>query len=415
MRLLARPQPHIDESLESYLIRLSDDNGYDSYQTFSRLVWLWLKENDFEAGGGFPKQLHQVNVYHADRTSNLRVRALRLIESLIDAEQSSLLKLAVMHSAVKFSGGRVAVFRDGVDIPRCFLRSDNIPICPLCLEEDLYIRQHWHYLPYIACHQHHCQLVCRCPECGNTLNYQQQESIQHCQCGFDLRIAETAEGSEEQIAVSALVVEQGNASDQSSILYRLSLSARMGALLWFCLRQNVEQKKDERALFETEHFTQAIGYFDQWPTNFHSALDKVVVQSEERLLRPYNHTGFEHIFGDLLPCSSRLPMRDLGRNFILKEIVDYLDVLVRRNPRARQPNIADILLNTIEVAALLSTRLDQVIRLYEQGYIKRQIPLKQHQNLQPHISAFRLRDVIELKLAKMQSQLDFNQVYTTPW
>ena len=412
MRLLGRPQPYIDESLESYMIRLSDDNGYDTYQTFSRLVWLWLEENDPDAGGAFPQQLDLLNVYHADRTSNLRVRALRLIESLIDVQKSSLLKLAIMHSAVKFSGSRVAVFRDGIDIPRCFLSTNFIPICPHCLEEALYIRQQWHYLPYVACHKHKCQLVSHCPECGVALNYQQLENIRFCQCGFDLRFAQAKECSQEQLAVSKLIVEQ-ESIDEYSILHKLSLSARMGAILWFCIRQ--KGKQVDQIIFNDELFIQAVEYFEHWPTIFHSELEQAAEQSEERLLRPYNQTAFSHIFGSLLPCSSRLPMRDLGRNFILKEVVEYLGTLVWRNPRAKQPNIADILLNAIEVAALLSTRVDQVIRLYQQGYIKRQIPLKQHENLQPYRSAFLLREVVELKLAKMQPQLDFNQVYTTQW
>ncbi len=35
MRLLVRPKPYSDESLESYLLRLSQENGFERYSVFS--------------------------------------------------------------------------------------------------------------------------------------------------------------------------------------------------------------------------------------------------------------------------------------------------------------------------------------------------------------------------------------------
>lgn len=51
MQLLVRPDPFYDESLESYLLRLSQDNGFENYQIFSGSIKEKLQHTDHEAGG----------------------------------------------------------------------------------------------------------------------------------------------------------------------------------------------------------------------------------------------------------------------------------------------------------------------------------------------------------------------------
>ena len=114
MRLLVRPQPYSDESLDSYLLRLSQENGFERYSVFSGSIKSWLREQDHEAAGAFPLELCRVNVFHASRSSGLRVRALRLIEQLTDQSPSCLLQLALMHSAITFGREHKAEHRAGV-------------------------------------------------------------------------------------------------------------------------------------------------------------------------------------------------------------------------------------------------------------------------------------------------------------
>ena len=113
MRLLIRPEPYPDESLESYLLRLSQENGFERYSVFSGSIKSWLRVQDHEAAGAFPLELCRVNVFHASRSSGLRVRALRLIEQLTDQSPSCLLQLALMHSAITFGREHMAVHRGG--------------------------------------------------------------------------------------------------------------------------------------------------------------------------------------------------------------------------------------------------------------------------------------------------------------
>ena len=74
MRLLIRPEPYPDESLESYLLRLSQENGFERYALLSGAIRDSLLVQDHEASGAFPLELARVNVFHAQRSSGLRVR-----------------------------------------------------------------------------------------------------------------------------------------------------------------------------------------------------------------------------------------------------------------------------------------------------------------------------------------------------
>ena len=54
MRLLIRPEPYPDESLESYLLRLSQENGFERYTLLSGAIRDSLLVQDHEASGAFP-------------------------------------------------------------------------------------------------------------------------------------------------------------------------------------------------------------------------------------------------------------------------------------------------------------------------------------------------------------------------
>ena len=111
MQLLVRPDPFPDESLESYLLRLAEANFIESYGLLSGAVRDWLWQHNHDAAGAFPLELSRVNIYHANQSSGLRVRALKLVETLTDIDRLPLLKLALLHSASRFCNGHNAVFR----------------------------------------------------------------------------------------------------------------------------------------------------------------------------------------------------------------------------------------------------------------------------------------------------------------
>lgn len=412
MELLAKLRPNSDESLEGFLLRLSECNGFESYEAFSYCLWSALIDQDIEAAGAFPRELCLSNIYYADRSSSFRLRAFSLIENLIDLKGQGLMKLALMHSSVKFNGNRAAVFRDSVDIPRCFLRENGIPICPKCLAEAAYVRQRWHFKPYIACHDHKCRLIVECPHCGQRLDYRKTESVSHCSCGYDLCFCEEVIAPESYIQLSDAV--SGQSSSHSNLKFAGNdLSSIFGTLLWYFLHHRSEKNDDE--LSDPDFLAASISYFDEWPGNLYLELDRAVEEAKMHLTQKYNKTAYRSIFGDLIYNSSRLPMQDLGRNTILNAVLNYFRELVIKNPRGKHPNIGDVLLTLDEVSALLSTTYEQVYRLHQEGYLPHSVKLKSLPRLSHGVPLFHLRNVIELKSSNMQSQQDFNQIYLPSW
>ncbi|WP_344954317.1 TniQ family protein [Zobellella aerophila] len=404
MKFLFKPEPYPDETLESYLLRLSQDNGFESYSVFSSVLWEMLMERDHEAAGAWPRSLSRVNVYHTRNSSGLRVRALQLIEQMTDLPSMQLLSLSLMGSAARF-GQHVAVHRAGVDIPRLFLRTAGVPVCPHCINESAYIRQYWHYHPYVACHRHRCALLFQCPGCEAELNYQLSESIIQCQCGYELTHEQPAEASDELGALADLVAgEPAHSAGSNPLLVTQDQSMRFGALLWF--RQRHHQPGMESDQISNNDFSGVVEYFGNWPQSLWQELEETRLTAEYGLTQAYHQTAFSRVFGSLLTACGQLPMRETSKNFILREVQAYLVQLVREHPRSRQPNIGDILLSVAEAAALLSTNYSQVYRLCQEGMLKISKRLGLRQDLHPNLAAFRLRHVVEAKLSYMQSHQD---------
>jgi len=409
MQLLVRPKPYADESLESYLLRLSDENGYESYTELAGALKAWLKEHDHEAAGALPLSLALVNIHHANRSSSLRVRALRLVEQLTDLRPSSLLGLALLHSSARFGLHHKAVHRQGIDIPQCFVRNDAIPVCPLCLQEKAYIRQHWHYLPYVACHRHGIQLLHRCPDCGHCLDYRADGSIMRCrQCGFDLRHGKAPKATVAQVAIASRL--NGIKDGIHPLLGIADLAHVYGVILWWSLRQVSNNDG-----IQTVRMWDIIDYFTHWPANFHAELAQQVERAKLMQVTPFNRCSFSSVFGNLLPGCRELPSRNVEHNIVLGEVVHFLEQLVVDNPKERTANIADILLNTMEVAAVLSTSVEQVFRLQQEGWLTLGIRPAGRQQLDVHCAAFFLRQVIELRLSLVPRAPDGFHSYLPAW
>ncbi|KLV05258.1 hypothetical protein C9I92_10730 [Photobacterium ganghwense] len=403
---LIHPEKHYqDESLESFLIRLCECNGFESFRLLSGALWEWLVDNDHQAAGALSRQLCEINLYHAKHSSGFRVRAFELLDSLFKGNARPLMQHALLHSAVTFSPNLTSVFRAGIHIPRCFLRQSYTPVCPACLTEAPYIRQYWHLKPYQSCHRHGVAMLFHCPSCSAVLNYQDTEQIETCSCGFDLRDAGTNVASSEQIAISQLVVE-------GEMQNALSISHWLGALLWF---YRYKQSQLSLNVVKEPEFGRAVEYFSQWPNAFVRDLHELATQAEMKLVRGFNHTRFSEVFGDLLSSSRKLPSSDTQQNFILKAVIDFLQQLVRDNPKAKETNIADVKLTVVEAAALLTTSTEQVYRLYEEGYLQSSVRFKLHSKLSPNDAVFFLRHVVELRMAGMASDYSANDVYLPSW
>ena len=91
-------EPFQDEALESYLLRLSQANGFECYADFADEILYQIKETHSGTAGSFPMELSRANIYHSQSLSDLRVRGLIRAEQLLGNSSYSLLKVALSHS-----------------------------------------------------------------------------------------------------------------------------------------------------------------------------------------------------------------------------------------------------------------------------------------------------------------------------
>lgn len=386
-----KARAYYDESLESYLLRVLNENFFDSFQQLALAIREELHELDFEAHGAFPVELNRLNVYHAKQNSHFRMRALTLLESLLGLPEHEIRQLVLFRSDRQFINAIVAVYRNGVDVPLQFLRSStdeqtSIPVCPQCLAEAAYIRQVWHLKPYNACAKHGIELLHQCPKCQLPVNYIVNESITTCCCGHELAGSDVHQAERSALALSRNLIES-DGSSSNPLFSHASASQRMAALLWFQKRFNKSH----------DAFTEAVDYFEDWPNVYYSELETIEVSAKLKLLDAFNRTSFRTVYGDLIKHARCLYPDEYEPHFIYLATLEYLEQLVARHPKTRHANIADTLLSIAETAVVLNTTHEQVYRLYQDGILHSAIRQSLHKRIDPNEGVFFLRQVIEYR------------------
>ncbi|MBF4299951.1 TniQ family protein [Vibrio anguillarum] len=398
-------QLYPDESLESFLLRLSQEQGYERFSHFAEDIWFDTLDQHEAIPGAFPLELNRINIYHAQTTSQMRVRVLIHLENQLKLNNFGALRLALSHSKAQFSPEYKAVHRLGSDYPFIFLGKRFTPICPLCISEAPYIRQQWQFISHQACEHHGCKLVHHCPECKSRLEYQSTESINQCECGYDLRNSPLEDAPEAEVLVAQWL--SGNNSKPLRLLKaEMTISERYGFLLWYVIRYgNIENIS----------FESFIEYCGAWPTPLWQDLDALKEKAELVRVKDWKKMFFNEAFGALLKDCRQLPSRQLSRNAVLTQVLVYFTKLMATLPSSAKGNIGDVLLSPLEASTLFSCTTDEVYRLYEFGEIKAAIRPRMHTKIASHESAFTLRSVIETKLTRMCSESDGLSVYLPEW
>ncbi|RXJ71341.1 hypothetical protein CS022_21160 [Veronia nyctiphanis] len=399
------PPPYPDEALESYLLRLTNHLGFPEYSDFAEEIWALLVESTPDAFGNYPLSLHQANIYRAKVASKLWAQGLLFVGKQRGVEESELLKLALMHSKTVYSPNYKAVFRNGVDYPFAFLRKNHTPVCPECIAESPYIRQHWQFLTHQVCHRHKVHLLTHCPSCHAQLDYQSSGSITYCECGFDLTTAETTEAGQCLIALSQWLLGE-KIAEQGMFALSLDIPARFGLLLWYTHRYGDKENGD---------LTQCFTYFKTWPESLYDELDEALQKGDAVRIQPWNKTTLSAVFGNLVKEARSLPSRDMSRNPILKAIAAYLSSLVHGHAGQHADNPSNMLVSTLEASTLLGCTTDEVNRLNDHGYLQTAFRLKLHEKIESHKPIYHLRDVMTLGITHMQSSTDGLNIFLPEW
>ena len=121
---------------------------------------------------------------------------------------------------------------------------------------------------------------------------------------------------------------------------------------------------------------------------------------------------FSDVYGKLLINSYRLPNSNFDRNFILREVCNWVYVTLKS---FNGENFGLLKLNLIEAAILLNTTVREVIRLIEFGALKTISRLKPTENISPYSPILRLQDVFEHWICSFQTEHSHLNHFLSKW
>lgn len=171
-RLIIRPPANSDESLLGYLLRLTEENVFQSLLSLVRLGDLDSKHekssvNDYIkalVSGDVP--LEHLAARTGEITSALDLKRYPLLEKGLDGSPD-------FHLFIN------------TQIQASFLRFSYPRFCAECMREDPYHRFYWDYVPLTCCPFHKKLLMDICPECHKQITWS-RSSLSTCECGCDL-------------------------------------------------------------------------------------------------------------------------------------------------------------------------------------------------------------------------------------
>ncbi|MDT7806722.1 MAG: hypothetical protein QOJ70_535 [Acidobacteriota bacterium] len=183
-RLLVRSAPKPDESLMGFLVRLTEENGYDTPSWIMRFVRV-----DY-------KQLNNCAIAFKPAEELIKLAA------LTGNEVSALTALG--YPPADISGQEDIVLFEGTPIYKYLINVDSPRVCPECLRDFGYCRRVWDLSLVTACALHRRLLLDKCPKCVSALRHN-RGSMSICLCGYDYRDAEPHMVTENEAALDTQI------------------------------------------------------------------------------------------------------------------------------------------------------------------------------------------------------------------
>lgn len=209
-RLLVRPSPLKGEGLRGYLLRVSESNGYGS-----KGMSLWTT---FTGDCSSKYALSDATTDGIATALSLSQEALQFISYRPEGEKPK----------------DICFF--GHTISKRYLRRTQPALCPACLNEQHAISGLWDLAAVCSCPSHGNWLINRCPSCGDAFKWGRQ-SVARCQCGYDLRTAETQAAPPDVLVLTSLIHEmalrdfptfQERSLDYPAEIRQISLNTLLG-------------------------------------------------------------------------------------------------------------------------------------------------------------------------------------------
>lgn len=184
MMLVRTPRPYAYESLPSYLLRLSEENGYSSPSDVLRLIGC------------------------RNNTPHCPPFDIKGLEKLLGAPKHSLTYLShrwpgdttspdAKARDFRFLGHRLSF----VSAYKPIRVADSV-ICPACVRENGYLDAFWELKLAVACPIHQTSLLSVCPHCNRSPTWIRQ-GLLRCKCGGSLDVPCTEVHSESLLRLMA--------------------------------------------------------------------------------------------------------------------------------------------------------------------------------------------------------------------
>lgn len=315
--LLIRGKPNSDESLLGYVVRLTEQNKYNTP--------LWI----LKAAGLMSGQPRYSFSFI------LSEEGFDLLANLVDIDISYLASIAHPPSDDQFD----SYLFFGNIVPRHSIRLSHPKICPECLLESPYCRRIWELSLVTTCPKHKCLLIDECPSCGKRITWI-RKSVCICSCNFDWRESLPISISDLEITLTrhvhklcGLLVDEVHIRDKitQNPLWEFSLHNLFLALSFIAGQYKgrsittgrnlvpLGRNKDFHALF-----IEAFSVFDDWPINYYNFLDWIREKQISAPLSRYRQKSVLYKeFGKYFKCLFDT-LSESQFDFIKKGFIEYL-------------------------------------------------------------------------------------------
>jgi TniQ protein len=272
VKLLITPKPEKDEGFISYLLRLTESNGYETPSWILSLSGIDYMELQWKFTFVFSCS------EEFKRLAKLTGNALSdLIELLYLPAPSS--KNTIGEADYNFYGAF---------LNRSIIRPHCPKVCVKCLAESGYCRRVWDCSLVTVCPIHECLLIDTCPKCKRRLKAIRNR-LSVCVCGCDWSQLRPDFRREHEIAVSRRIYElcgllplDHYSKERLNPLQSLALQDFIIVLTfiaglecemsWPTGRPSKSIKLRNEELHT--HITKAYQVFENWPHNFHRLLNE---------------------------------------------------------------------------------------------------------------------------------------------
>ncbi|MGK7898622.1 MAG: TniQ family protein [Xenococcus sp. (in: cyanobacteria)] len=194
MTFLRRPRFKENEIFSSYLLRLTQENGYSNYQAILDYV-------------GINSALHKLNYLSEDETD------LTVLSQMAQIEEARLWE--TVYPAI--ADRKIKAYGSILDYE--WLEREKIKICPECFAKDGYYHKHWSLWCYTSCHLHQCLLVDICPQCQSVWKWDDLKNDWKCKCGWNFSETPITKIKQEENHLSQLVANSCGLAETESVVF----------------------------------------------------------------------------------------------------------------------------------------------------------------------------------------------------